>query len=299
VGLLDDKVVAVTGAGQGLGFEEALEIGRQGAAVVINEYDPVTGERAIAELTSQGISAALVVGDVSAEDTAKAIVAEAISEFGRLDALVNNAGTLRDRTLIKMTAEEWDTVVRVHLRGHFLTTREAASHWKSIGQPGHLVHTTSTAGLLGNFGQANYGAAKAGIAAFSTIAAFELAKFNINSNAISPAARTQMTLGAYGDVSSAADGRFDFWNPANVAPLVAVLCSDEAAHISGKVFGVQGDSVEIYQPWTSAAFIQNGDERWDPRVLASRMDELLEAGGVAPEITNPMRRIRFSMTQRA
>jgi NAD(P)-dependent dehydrogenase (short-subunit alcohol dehydrogenase family) len=298
MGILDDKVVAVTGAGRGLGLEEALEASRQGAAVVLNEYDEEAGKQAVAQIEAAGGRAALVVGDVSTPEVAEGIVSTAVSTFGGLDALVNNAGALRDRTLLKMTVDEWDTVVRIHLRGHFLTTSTAAKYWRDNERPGHLVHTTSTAGLLGNFGQVNYGAAKAGIAAFSTIAAFELAKYNINSNAISPAARTAMTQSAYGSVAGGGAGEFDFWSPANVAPLVTVLCSDLASHISGKVFGVQGDAVEIYQPFTSVAAVENGKQRWDPAVLATKLDALLAEGGIDAAIDNPMKRLRYSMTQR-
>jgi NAD(P)-dependent dehydrogenase (short-subunit alcohol dehydrogenase family) len=297
--LLENKVVAITGAGRGIGLGEALEVARQGGKVVVNEFDDAAGKQAVAEIAAVGSRAVLVPGDVSDPAVAQAIVDTAVQEFGTLDALVNNAGTLRDRTLLKMTDEEWDTVIRVHLRGHFLTTRAAANYWKSAQRPGHLVHTTSTAGLLGNFGQLNYGAAKAGIAALSAIAALELARYNITSNAISPAARTQMTQGAYGDVGeSDGESAFDFWAADNIAPLAAVLCSDAAAHISGMVFGVQGDAVEVYQPWTSAAVIENGESRWDPEVLSRKLDGLLAEAGIDPAVSNPMKRLRYSMAQR-
>src|SRR5829696_5639014 len=152
MGLLDGKVVIVTGAGRGIGRGEALECARQGAAVVVNEYDPAVGAVVVDEIKAAGGSGVLVEGDVS--------------EFGRLDGLVNNAGVLRDRTLVNMTPEEWDAVIRVHLRGHYAPTHAATGHWKANGGPGHVVCTASTSGLLGNFGQSNYGAAKAGIAAF-------------------------------------------------------------------------------------------------------------------------------------
>src|SRR5215212_5740073 len=205
MGLLDDKVVVVTGAGRGIGRGEAIECARQGAAVVLNEFDPAVGADVVAEIEAAGGSAVLVEGEV-----ADRLIATAVGTYGRLDGLVNNAGVLRDRTLVKMSPEEWDTVIRVHLRGHYAPTHAAVGHWKEHGGPGHIVCTASTSGLLGNFGQANYGAAKAGIAAFATIDAMESARLGITCNAIAPAARTRMTEGAYGSIAGG-ETDFDFW----------------------------------------------------------------------------------------
>src|SRR4051794_35514169 len=274
--LLDGKVVVVTGAGRGIGRGEALECARQGAAVVVSELDAEAGEAVVAEIRELGGSAVHDGGDVADVGAARALVRRAIDEFGALDALVNNAGILRDRTLVKMTSEEWDAVIRVHLRGHYAPTTAACAYWKQEKRPGSIVCTASTSGLLGNFGQANYGAAKAGIAAFSTIVAQEMARYGVRCNAIAPAARTRMTEGAYGSIEVGGGiGDFDFWHPDNVAPMVAFLCSDAAQHISGKVFGVQGDTVEAYRPYTSVAVIENGGARWEPDQLATRVDGLL------------------------
>jgi NAD(P)-dependent dehydrogenase (short-subunit alcohol dehydrogenase family) len=242
-----------------------------------------------------------VKGDVADPDVADALVSTAVGEFGGLDALVNNAGILRDRTIAKMSEDDWDAVIRVHLRGHFLPTRAAVRYWREAKRPGHVVSTASTSGLLGNFGQTNYGAAKAGIAAFSTIVAIEGARSGITSNAIAPSALTRMTLDLMpqelkDERERRIDaGEFDFFAPENVAPLVAFLCSDAAAHISGKVFGVQGDSIEIFQPWTSVAEIKAGGKRWDPEDIPGRIDELFTAADVQSGPENMMARMRYQI----
>ena len=303
MGLLDGKVAIVTGAGRGLGRGEAIELAREGAGVVVGEVDEVAGQAVVDEIRAAGGEAVLHLGDCSEVDNAQAIVAKAVEELGRLDALVNNAGILRDRTLVKMTPDEWDAVVKVHLRGHYAPTHAAINHWRAEGKPGRVVCTASTSGILGNFGQSNYGAAKAGIAAFAQIVAQESWKHCITVNAICPAARTRMTEGAYGDkLTGAGSGSgtegFDFWHPDNVAPFVTFLCSDAAAHISGKVFGVQGDTVELYRPFTSEAVIENGGSRWEPAAVGERVAELFAATGMPAAPENGMSRLRYTMTDR-
>jgi len=297
MGLLEGKVAVVTGAGRGLGRGEALELAKEGAGVVVGEVDAAAGQAVVEEIRAAGGQAVLHVGDCSDVEPAQAIVARAVEELGRLDALVNNAGILRDRTLAKMTPEEWDAVIKVHLRGHYAPTHAAVNHWREVGQPGHVVCTASTSGILGNFGQSNYGAAKAGIAAFAQIVAQENWKHGITVNAICPAARTRMTEGAYGSIEQGP--AFDFWHPDNVAPFVAFLCSDAAAHISGKVFGVQGDTVELYRPWTSEAVIDNAGSRWTPATVSARVQELFDATGMEPAPHNGMARLRYSMAARS
>ena len=298
MGLLDGKVAVVTGAGRGIGRGEALELARQGAAVVVNELDAEAGGAVVDEIKAAGGAAVLHSGDCSEVEGAQTLIGTALDTFGRVDALVNNAGILRDRTIVKMTPEEWDAVIKVHLRGHFLPTQIVCAHWKESGQPGRIVCTASTSGLLGNFGQTNYGAAKAGIAAFSTIVAQEMWRYGVTCNAIAPAARTRMTEGAYGEIFNPSSEDFDFWHPDNVAPMVAYLCSDASAHISGKVFGVQGDTVELYQPFTSFSFIDNGGSRWDPAELAAKVDGLFDGFPIDAGATNGMARLRFTMTDR-
>ena len=298
MGLLDGKVAIVTGAGRGIGRGEALELAREGARVVVNELDADAGAAVVLEVEELGGEALLDTSDVADVDAARSMLQRAVDRWGALDALVNNAGVLRDRTIVNMTPEEWDTVIRVHLRGHYAPTHLACAYWKAEQRPGRIVCTSSTSGLLGNFGQTNYGTAKAGIAAFAQIVAMEMARYGVTCNAIAPAARTRMTESAYGSIGTDADG-FDFWHPDNVAPLVAYLCSDAAAHISGKVFGIQGDAVELYQPWTSVAVIENDDERWTPEDLSDRINDLFDESSIEPGAQNGMARLRYSITTRA
>ena len=295
--LMQDKVAIVTGAGRGIGRGEAIELARQGAAVVVGEVDEAAAADVVAEIRAAGGSAVVGLGDCSEVEVANGLVQQAIDEFGHLDAVVNNAGILRDRTLVKMTPEEWDAVIKVHLRGHYGMTHAACDYWKAESRPGHVVCTASTSGLLGNFGQTNYGAAKAGIASFSTIVAQEMKRYDVTCNAIAPAARTRMTEGAYGEILQD-DSGFDFWHPDNGAPFVTYLCSDASAHISGKVFGVQGDAVEIYRPHTSVAVIENGGQRWDPNQFTEVAQRLFEESGIEPGAENMMAKLRYSMTGR-
>src|SRR5450432_167434 len=297
MGFLDGAVAVISGAGRGIGRAEALELARAGARVVVNDVDAEAAAAVVAEIESAGRVASAHVGDCSDVETAESLVRQAIQVFGRLDAVVNNAGFVRDRTLAQMSPDEWDAVIAVHLRGHYALTHAACAHWKEHGGPGRIVCTSSTSGLLGNFGQANYGAAKAGIAAFSTIVAQEMARYGVTCNAIAPAARTRVTEGAYGAIGDSGSG-FDFWNPDNVAPMVAFLCSPASAHISGKVFGVQGDTIELYRPWVSAAVVDNNKRRWDVDQLPDRVMELFEQAGMVAGAENTMAKLRFSMTDR-
>ena len=298
MGVLDGKVAIVTGAGRGIGRGEALELAAEGARVVVNELDADAGLAVVEEIVAAGGEAVFDAGDVSDSDAAAALVTRAVDEFGRLDALVNNAGILRDRTLVNMTPDEWDAVIRVHLRGHYAPTHHACRYFRDQGVAGRIVCTASTSGILGNFGQSNYGAAKAGIAAFSTIVALEMARYAVTCNAVCPAARTRMTEGAYGEVFTATGDTFDFWHPDNVAPFVAFLCSDAAAGISGKVFGVQGDAVEIYRPHTSAAVIDNAGRRWTADELTGRVGRLFADSGIAPTAENRMATLRYTISER-
>lgn len=250
---LEGKVAVVTGAGAGLGRAEALALARAGADVVVNDLPGGTGRDTVDEIEALGAKAILVEGDIAESATATELTTVATDRFGGLHVVVNNAGVLRDRMLFNMSDDEWDLVVRVHLRGHFLLSRNAAAYWrgqaKAAGAPayGRVVNTASEAFLLGSEGQPNYAAAKAGIAALTVATARGLARYGVRANAICPRARTAMTAHVFGD---APESGVDPLSPEHVAPLVAYLASPAAEAISGQVFVVYGGMVALLAPPT-------------------------------------------------
>jgi NAD(P)-dependent dehydrogenase (short-subunit alcohol dehydrogenase family) len=291
MGALDDRVAIITGAGRGLGREHALLFADEGARVVVNDLggdiDGTGADRAPArlvvdEIEAMGGEAVANVDSVSDWEGAQRLVNTAIETFGDLHVLVNNAGILRDRVLVNMTEQEWDAVIDVHLKGHFCPTRFAANYWRERSKAGNevkaaIVNTSSTSGLLGNPGQANYGAAKAGIAAFSNIIAQELGRYGVRSNTIAPAARTRLTEqtpGLEDAVKKPEDpDAFDTWDPANVSPLVGYLATEECP-FTGTTFFVQGGVVRVFQSWTMTETIDKGD-RWTVAELQQEMKKLL------------------------
>ena len=289
MGALDGRVAIITGAGRGLGREHALLFAREGAKVVVNDLggdmtgvggDLSPAMEVVNEIEAFGGAAVVNGGNVAVWDDAKAMIDQAVSTYGDLHVLVNNAGILRDRVLVNMSEDEWDAVMTVHLKGHFCPTRHAAAYWREQTKAGKevkasIVHTSSTSGLIGNPGQTNYGAAKSGIATFSQICALELKRYGVRSNAIAPAARTRLTEATPGlseVVRPPDDGKFDVWDPANVAPFVAYLAT-EGCDITGEAFLLQGGIVQRFQPWTLAQKIDKGD-RWEVSELGAQVGKL-------------------------
>jgi NAD(P)-dependent dehydrogenase (short-subunit alcohol dehydrogenase family) len=279
MGELDGRIVVITGAGNGIGREHALLFAREGASVLVNDLGSTgTGEGSnssmasavVEEIRAFGGSAVANHDDVADEAGAAHLIDQAISEFGDLHVLVNNAGILRDRTIINMTAEEWDTVIRVHLRGHFMPMRAAARYFRerakaNISIDRAIVNTTSTSGLLSNPGQANYGAAKTGIATLTDIGNKELSRYHVRVNAIAPAARTRLTM-TMADSEERyrqdheASPDFDRSHPGNISPLVAYL-STETCPIAGKVIFVRSSKIQLFQPWTLIDRVET-EGRW-------------------------------------
>ncbi|HQU25842.1 MAG TPA: SDR family oxidoreductase [Acidimicrobiales bacterium] len=290
MGALDGRVAVITGAGRGIGREHALLFAAEGARVVVNDLGAgldgsggavSAAEEVAAEIRAMGAEANANHDDVATWAGGESLVAAALEAFGDLHVLVNNAGILRDRVLVNLSEDDWDAVVRVHLKGHFVPLRFAAAYWRERAKAGHevaaaVVNTSSTSGLLGNVGQSNYGAAKAGIAALTVIAAEELGRYGVRVNAIAPAARTRMTESTPGlsdhVVKPTDPAAFDVWDPANVSPLVAALSTRECP-ITGHVYFVQGGTVRLFQNWTMTETLEKGD-RWGVAELAARLGEL-------------------------
>ncbi|GAA2409737.1 SDR family NAD(P)-dependent oxidoreductase [Actinomadura vinacea] len=266
MGLLDGKVAIVTGGGRGLGRAHCLALAAAGAAVVVNDLGSgLHGEQAgespadevVAEITELGGRAVADGSSVADWLAAESMVARAVAEFGRLDIVVNNAGILRDRMIFSMTEADLDAVIAVHLKGSFALTRHACAHWRDAfkrGEPvaGRIINTTSGTGLFGQIGQSNYGAAKAGIAGLTTIAAMEMRRYGVTVNAISPIAATRMTAGMVGDGAAGEDG-FAPLDPANASGVVVYLASDAAGWLTGQVLRIDGDKLNRMRSWTIAA----------------------------------------------
>ena len=295
-GVCEGRVVIVTGAGNGLGKAYALELARQGAPVVVNDLGVGTHGEAgatrgaadlvVEEIRAAGGHAVANTDDVADWDAGERIVRTAIDAFGDLHAVVNNAGFVRDRMFVSCTPDEWDAVLRVHLRGHFCTSRHAVDYWRSRQKAGdtidaRIINTTSGAGLQGSIGQSAYSAAKAGIAALTLVQAAELARYGITANALAPNARTRMTATAF-DMTADADA-FDVFAPENMAPLVAWLCSTEAADTTGQVFELKGGRIFLSEGWTDSPDEDKG-ARWEAAELGPVVRQLVAARAPAKPV---------------
>src|SRR4051794_21245189 len=291
MGALDGRVAIITGAGRGIGREHALLFASEGAKVVVNDLggapdgsgdDKTPAESVVEEIKAMGGEAVANTDNVAEWEGGQRLINAAVETFGDLHILVNNAGILRDRVIVNMTEQEWDSVIQVHLKGHFVPTRWAATYWREQTKAGKqvkasIINTSSTSGLIGNAGQANYGAAKAGLGAFTVIAAQELIRYGVRTNAIAPAARTRLTEATpgLGDIVKAPEdpGRFDIWDPANISPLVGSLATENCP-ANGKVFFVQGGDVKLMQNWTMTTGIEK-DDRWTVSELEAAMKDLV------------------------
>jgi NAD(P)-dependent dehydrogenase (short-subunit alcohol dehydrogenase family) len=297
MGLLDGKVAIVTGAGRGLGKCHALLLAAEGAQVVVNDLggewdgagrDDRPAQQVVEEIEALGGAAVANYDSCSDWNAAEAMVTQAVETFGGLDILVNNAGILRDKMGYNMEESDWDSVIDVHLKGHFATTHFAARHWRArskAGDPvyGRIINTSSESGLFGNAGQANYAAAKAGIIALTVVTARELAKIGVTANAIAPRARTRMTEQTFAGFGAVEEGQFDVWAPENVSPVVGWLASPLAADVSGQVFVVWGSEVQVAQSWTLGGKVDAAGKAWTVDSLAAAAPELFarHAPGIA------------------
>jgi NAD(P)-dependent dehydrogenase (short-subunit alcohol dehydrogenase family) len=291
MGALDGRVAIITGAGRGIGREHALLFASEGAKVVVNDLggaldgstsEATPAEEVVAEIQAFGGTAVANHDNVATWDGGERLIESAVEHFGDLHVLVNNAGILRDRVIVNLSEGDWDAVISVHLKGHFVPTRHAATYWREQAKAGKVVkasiiNTSSTSGLLGNAGQSNYGAAKAGIAAFTVIAAEELGRYGVRVNAIAPAARTRMTESTPGlsdyVVKPPDPAVFDVWDPANISPLVATLAMENCT-ATGEVFFVQGGTVRKFHNWTMTETLEKND-RWSVAELAAQLPTLL------------------------
>lgn len=277
MGSLTDKTAIVSGAGRGIGREEARFLAAEGASVVVNDVDHDEAAAVVKEISAAGGTALVNTDDVSTWAGAESLVAAANREFGELEIVVNNAGVLRDAMSFSMDEAQWDDVIRVHMKGHAGLSHFAGAYWRERAKAGEtvsgrIVNTASESGLYGLAGQINYAAAKAGIASMTIVLARELHKYGVTVNAIAPRARTRMTETVLGDIAPE-EGQFDEWDPANIAPVVGWLVSDEAADVTGQVFVVFANRLHLMAGWDLAGTIE-ADGQLTPAFIDSRRTDL-------------------------
>ncbi len=275
-----DRVVIITGAGGGLGASYAKAFAAEGAKVVVNDINEAAAQMTVDAIKAEGGDAIVNTSDITNyEDSANA-VKQAIDTYGTLHAVVNNAGVCRDRMFASMTEAEWDTVIAVHLKGHFCIASHAVHYWRDQSKQGNkiaarIINTSSGAGLNGSVGQSNYAAAKGGIASLTLNQSAELGRYGITANGLAPAGRTGMTEDVFSDMmKKPEDGSFDYYDPANVAPLVVWLGSEESSGVTGRIFEAEGGKISIADGWKSTKGVDKGD-KWEAAEIAGAMDELL------------------------
>ena len=284
--LCENRAVIITGAGGGLGRAYALALAKAGASVVVNDIRLEAAVAVAAEVAAAGGKALANAGDICSLEGARAIVEAALAAFGEVHAVVNNAGILRDRMFVSLSEEDWDAVMRVHLKGHFCLARVLAERWRNLAKDGiavdaRIINTTSGAGLQGSIGQSNYASAKGGVAALTLVQAAELARYGVTANALAPAARTSMTEQGMPELVKKPDSGFDHYDPANVAPLVVWLASGESRDVSGQVFEIEGDRVSVCDGWRSGPEARAGGVAFDAasigQVVAGLIGEAVPA----------------------
>ncbi len=279
-GICEGRVVIITGAGGGLGREYALAFAEQGASVVVNDINALSAETTVDDIESMGGRALANTSDITNYDDSLTIVKAAIETFGGLHVVVNNAGVCRDRMFASMTEEEWDQVIAVHLKGHFCISSHAVHYWRAQAKEGidvnaRIINTSSGAGLNGSVGQSNYVAAKGGIASLTLNQAAELSRYGITANALAPAGRTGMTEDVFADMmKKPEEGGFDYYDPANVAPLVTWLGSSQSSHVTGRVFEAEGGKISIADGWRSTKPVDKGD-KWSAEEIGGVVEQLL------------------------
>ena len=281
-GICEGRVVIITGAGGGLGAAHARVLAAEGASVIVNDINEAAAKAVVDEIIAAGGKAVVNTSDITNYDDSLNAVKQALDSFGDLHAVVNNAGVNRDRMFASMTEVEWDTIMAVHLKGHFCISSHAVHYWRGQSKEGEtvdarIINTSSGAGLQGSIGQSNYAAAKAGIAALTLNQAAELGRYGITANAITPAARTGMTTAVAEMAERMAapeDGSFDYWAPENVSSLVAWLVSCESAKVTGRVFEAEGGKISIADGWRSTEGVDKG-ARWEPAEVKNAIAELL------------------------
>ena len=288
MGICAERTVIITGAGGGLGRAYALAFAAEGANVVVNDIRLDSAQAVVDELEALGGRALASGGDITSLAGAQSIVDEALVTFGEVHVLVNNAGILRDRMFLSLSEDDWDAVMRVHLKGHFCLANVLGRRWRDLAKAGNklearIINTSSGAGLQGSIGQSNYAAAKAGIAGLTLVQAAELARYGITVNCLAPAARTAMTEAGMPDMVKKPESGFDVWDPLNVASIVVWLGSPLSAHVSGRCFEAKGGELSVADGWHTGKIKDKG-ARWQPAELTAVVDQLIRDGATPQKV---------------